>query len=483
MNDALYLCLDQGGSSSRAMVFDSLGQCLAQSQLAVAEHRQGERVEQDAAQLVASLRSCANAAVAQLTWPQRAALSACGLVTQRSSLVAFNPVTEELLSPVLSWQDTRAAEHLPSSADDIQLIYQHTGLMANAHFSASKMCWLLQHNDAVKKAAQQQQLILAPLACYLAHSLLANKPILVDRGNASRTLLVDVAKGQWCPQMLGLWGLDRCYLPSLVASDAIIGQLELDDISLPMRLLTGDQCAAAFAQGELQAQQVSINMGTGAFLLSPVATPQCRNGLLNSIVHWAELPVYCLEGTVNGAGVALQYIAKQGELKDDALPLDACLHLADKQADALAQTLPLFINTVSGLGSPDWRSGIAPRFIGHELANHSLRVAAVAESIVFLLQRNLECMLREKPALQYVAVSGGLSHSDALCQRLSDLSGLRVERSSVVEASARGAAYLLAGRPAHWPCIIERVFQPQDNHPLRQRYRQWSTALMQQLQH
>ncbi|WP_019528386.1 FGGY family carbohydrate kinase [Dasania marina] len=479
MNDALYLCLDQGGSSSRAMVFDRQGQCVAQSQLAVTEQRQGSRVEQDAAQLVASLRSCAHAVVAQLSASQRAALTACGLVTQRSSLIAFNPVNGELLSPVLSWQDTRAAEHVPSSADDVQHIYERTGLMANGHFSASKMCWLLQHNAAVKTAAQQKQLLLAPLACYLAYGLLANKPLVVDRGNASRTLLLDVATGQWCPQMLALWGLSLDYLPSLVVSDATIGQLELGDLSLPMKLLTGDQCAAAFAQGELQPQQLSINMGTGAFLLNPVANTACRNGLLNSIVHWSSQAYYCLEGTVNGAGVALQSVAQQTDVKDVALPLDACLHLADNQPENMS----LFINTISGLGSPDWRSDIAAEFIHDELANKTLCLAAVAESIVFLLQRNIECISSENKHLSFITVSGGLSRSDALCQRLSDVSGLRVERSTMVEASARGAAFLLAGKPAQWPHTIERVFTPQDNRVLLQRYQQWRTALLQRLQH
>jgi glycerol kinase len=193
-----------------------------------------------------------------------------------------------------------------------------------------------------------------------------------------------------------------------------------------------------------------------------------RDGLLSSVVHWSEAQgaQYCLEATVNGAGVAIDYMAKQLGIEGDKQL---------EQSLAVSQRMPLFINTISGLGSPDWRSDMGAFFVGDEHCSNQLRLAAVAESIIFLIMRNLECMRRHK-LLSRIVVSGGLSNSDQLCQRLSDLSGLAVVRSESAEASARGAAYLLLGCPEGW-ANNGQTFHSQENKALAQRFTVWTDCL------
>lgn len=472
----LYLCLDQGGGSSRALVFDSTGRFIAQQQRAVAEFRTpqpaaADWVEQDPLQLIATLRESAEAVVAELSEEQRGQLQSCGLITQRSSMVCFRKDTGEAISPVLSWQDTRASDLLPGDTETIEKLYQRTGLMPNGHFAASKMRWCLTHLPAVELAAQQQQLCLAPLACYLSYHLLEESPCVVDRANASRTLLLDVERGEWDSDLIDLFSLQRAYLPKLIDCDDYIGDLQLDGWRLPMRLLTGDQCASAFALGQPDHQAVTINIGTGAFLLTPIKNPSVRNGQLNSIVHWRQGGCYMLEGTINAAGVAIHQMAKQLDISEPIERLQQLLDVDDELSP------PLWINTVSGLGSPDWRTDIRSVFVDADDSSDDLRLMAVFESIVFLIMRNLMLMREFKPEIKNIRLSGGLAKIDGLCQRLSNVSGLVVLRCDNVEASSKGAAFLLSDQTGQWLDVKSEVFYPEEDKALQQRYRRWRDQL------
>ena len=168
MEKTFFLILDQGGSSSRAIVFDNTGKRVCLAQQTVATSRPGSGwVEQDPLEIAASLRSVAAQAVQQLTCAQRVGLVAAGLVCQRSSLVCWDLVGGQPLSPIISWQDTRAHDYLAKLPVDQETIYKKTGLIANAHYGASKMRWCLDHLPAVKQAAKHNRLRMAPLGAYL----------------------------------------------------------------------------------------------------------------------------------------------------------------------------------------------------------------------------------------------------------------------------------------------------------------------------
>jgi len=473
----LSLALDQGGSASRALVFDGEGRELAASRVEVADRRPRPGwVEQDPEAVVDSLRQAVGTALMQLDPAQRERVQACGLSCQRSSLVCWDRDSGIALSPILSWQDTRAAQWLDAQSLDTEAIRATTGLYPNAHFGLSKIRWCLDHLDDVKQAAADGRLLIGPLAAFLVFRLLEQRPSLVDPANASRTLLFDLARGDWNGELLERFAIDPRWLPEIARSDAEFGVLVVPSPSngvrslyLPLRLLSGDQSTAAFAYGELRPEAVYLNVGTGAFVYRLSEQAPAPSRLLRSVIHWSEAAQYVVEGTVNGAGSALAWFAGQHDISDVAATLNE--HWVD---DAPRDTL--FLNGVGGLGSPDWRAGFASRFIGD--ATKEQQLVAVAESIVFLIQRNLSLLQDIGTPCTYVLVSGGLSHSNRFCQALSDLSGLPLRRPAQCEASARGTAFLLAGRPASWARLPEQRFEPQHSPALLARYGRWNDYMV-----
>ncbi len=236
---------------------------------------------------------------------------------------------------------------------------------------------------------------------------------------------------------------------------------------------TGDQSAALFAFGDPRPDTVYVNVGTGAFVQrvvgdQPVAAPR----LLSSVV-WqeADRATYTLEGAVNGAGSALDQVRTE-------LGLDT--HDADAQTARWLEEPcdpPLFLNGVSGLGSPFWVSDFPSRFVGTGEARE--RIVAVAESIVFLLKVNLDELAAHGPEPDRLLITGGLAAMDGLCQRLADLSGMQVERPRARQATARGLAYLVAGQPADWqPEEPGTSFRPAENPALRKRFDHWQAEML-----
>jgi glycerol kinase len=461
------LALDQGGSASRAIVFDGEGRELASARVEVGDHRPRPGwVEQDPDAVVDSLRVAAQAALRQLDAGQR--VEACGLSCQRSSLVCWDRESGAALSPILSWQDTRAADWLAAQALDAEEIRASTGLYPNAHFGVSKMRWCLDHLEPVQHAAADGRLVIGSLAAFLACRLLESRPCLVDPANASRTLLFDLASGDWNRALLARFGIDRRWLPDIARSDADYGELVVEAQRIPMRLLSGDQSTAAFAHGELRPQTAYLNVGTGAFVYRLAASTPPASRLLRSVVHWSEAPQFVVEGTVNGAGSALAWFAQQHGIDDVAALLER-----EWRGDAPGDTV--FLNGIGGLGSPDWQARFESRFLGEGTVGR--QAVAVAESIVFLVQRNFELLQQVGVPCTDVLASGGLSQSDAFCQALADLGGLPLRRPAQCEASARGSAFLLAGRPADWAKLPEQRFEPRANPGLQARYQRWSDAM------
>jgi glycerol kinase len=244
--------------------------------------------------------------------------------------------------------------------------------------------------------------------------------------------------------------------------------------------ISGDQNAATFGAGQLTAGTALVNFGSGAFVLGLLPHYQASKKQLNTIACSENGSVqYVCEGTVNGAGSALTWLEEKQGINDLWKRLPGWLKEADKNRSG--QPL-LFINSVGGLGSPWWNNTIEPEFIitdatankpETDLASQAI---AVIESIVFMVCINLEIM-RRKQTLTRLRVSGGLSRLDGLCQRLADVSALPVERTNQTETTARGIAWLAAGRPGSWSRNDFELFHPEDNTVLRERYAMFSTTL------
>jgi len=466
----LYLALDQGGHASRALVFDAQGRPLARSLRTVGVfHPQPDWVEQDPEELVRSLQDAMREVCVELG-AAAADIAAAGLATQRSSIVCWDRVSGAVLSPVLSWQDRRAHEWLTRFTPHAEAIHRTTGLMLSAHYGASKLRWCLDHLPAVAQAAADGRLACGPLASFLVFRLTTERTFAADPANSARTLLYSLRTRDWDDGLLHLFDIPRAVLPTCVPTRHAFGHLALDNHAAPLNIVTGDQSAALFAYGEPHPGGAYLNMGTGAFVQRTSGHyPGYQPHLLTGIVlRDADETVYVLEGTVNGAGAALQWLAEEYRLEHLEQRLPAWL--------ATDGEPPLFLNGISGLGAPYWIADFESRFVG--AAPLEQLAVAVAESIVFLLQANLDQFQALASPLEQIVASGGLTEYDGLCQRLSDLSGLPLYRPVEHEATARGTAWLLAGKPRDWPETEFGVwFKPRANTPLRARYQRWLTAM------
>lgn len=470
-----WLALDQGGQGSRAILFGDDGRELTQARVPIATTRIGdERVEHDPEEMVTSLRESVSQALAtrgDAPWP-----TAAGLATQRSSIVCWRRGTAEALSPVISWQDRRAAAALAPLREHEARVRRLSGLPLSAHYGATKIRWCLDHLPAVQEAAVRGELIVGPLATFLA-SRLIGRAASVDPANASRTQLWDAQRGDWSAELLTLFGVERDWLPApgLTTLDAPITESLVPGTTLSV--VTGDQSAVPFAWGPPREDTLYLNLGTGAFLQRTTGTRRPEPGpLLGSVLYGdAAHTLYSLEGTINGAASALEWLAA-----NDSLDSGSAWRRWEA-APRTARTAPdlLFLNGISGLGSPWWRSHFESRFIG--VGDGDARFAAVVASIAYLVRENFDA-LRSSGPMARVIVTGGLSQSDGLVQLIADLCEVPLLRPDYPEATSQGVLGLLTRTRAVAPLAGEsRTFEPDSATHADAGFRCWRDAMLQAL--
>jgi glycerol kinase len=473
VTETLTLAIDQGTHSTRAALYDGQGRmvALARRPVSLQTHNRSA-VEQSPLEIQDSLHDVMNE-ILQLPGIDSAQIGSAGLATQRSSVLAWESRSGRPLSPVLSWQDTRTAADLEAFAGHEEEIRERTGLRLSPHYGAGKLQWLLRHDPAVAAARGQGRLTIGPLAGFLLHHLAQNTRERVDHANASRTLLWNLQDRDWDPWLLDLFHIPRETLPDCLPILADFGLTRHGNI--PLAAVNGDQTAALYAQGAPDHDTLLVNTGTGAFVLLPTGAqhpPVSRllRGLSRSDARTAD---HYLEGTVNGAAAALDWMAARYRIADWPAQLGAWLDRIDNP--------PVFLNSIGGLGAPWWWRGPEPVFLpdpGIAEPEPVPALVAVVESIVFLLQANIELLCAQNPRVKRIRIAGGLAPLDGLCRKLANLSGLDVERLHAVEATLRGIAWLAAGAPAGWaPVERQHRFLPQEDPQLRQRYARFREAL------
>jgi glycerol kinase len=467
----LYLCIDQGGHASRVLVFNQRGDLVTQAFQDIEAQLTAEGyIEYDAAELLNSIQTPLRTVLTKLK-DRLEDIKAAGLATQRSNVVCWDSETGEALSPIISWQDRRGAAQLAPLKSQAGLIQSTTGLFLTAHYGASKLRWCLDNLPAVQDALTQKRLRFGPMASFLTYHLLQERPCITDPVNASRTQLFNLESLDWDPTLLELFDVPREPLPQCVPNLYDYGQLA-DAPNIPLRLVNGDQATALYAYGNLQPSTAYLNIGTGAFLSRPSGGIPIRGRrlLTSLILEQTGNAEFVLEGTVNGAGSALEWFAAEYAMPDVIAQLPDWL----KQ-----ETNPevVFLNGISGLGAPFWIADFPSRFEGPD--DPRARAVAVLESIVFLIQASLDEMLKLASPPEQIRITGGLAQLDGLCQRLADLSGLPVYRPLECEATGRGTAYLLANTPSDWPEENPGMwFKPRANSLLKQAYRQWTEQML-----
>jgi glycerol kinase len=471
-SDKLTLALDQGTHASRALVVDGTGRVLAAGVKEIGLSRpQEDWAEQDPEEVVASVEAAARQALEQLGAQSRS-VAAAGLAVQRSNALCWDRHSGRALSPIFSWQDRRAHRWLRRLEPHGEAVHRKTGLFLSPHYGASKLRWALDNLPAVRQALEGGSLCWGPLASFLPFRLLRERPFLADPQCAARTQLWNLSTRDWDPELLALFGLPGGFLPRCVPTCHPYGTFAVAGVAIPLLAVNGDQSAAVFASGMPEPETAYVNIGTSAFVQRALAAnpgyiPRQLTGI---VLDDGRQTIFTVEGNVNGAGTALTWLGGQPGM-------DGLLANLPEWLERL-EAPPLFLNGIAGLGGPFWQAEFASRFEG--AGEPWQQAVAVVESIAFLLQANLDWMGRYLPPPVRLRVSGGVSRFDGLCRRMAALSALPVQRRDDPEATARGIAYLAAGRPAGWSAAAdERVFTPRPDPALAGRYRRWRALLAQ----
>jgi glycerol kinase len=469
MTYSYVIAIDQGTNSTRAIIYDKQGEAIFSVKKSIElRYLENFHVEQDGNEILESCRFVLSEAHGYIQKHQLSNI-AVALTTQRSSVIAWSSKNGETISPVLSWLDTRAQKQLDELNLSEELIKSKTGLQITPHYGASKLQWLLQNNKKVQHAHQQNTLLLGPLAAFLIFNLIENNLALVDYANAHRTLLWNLHTLIWDDALLKSFAIDTSLLPKPVPNSYCYGKL--NGFDYPLVLVNGDQNSAIYGYGKLATNTTFVNIGTGGFVMAACHQPESNDSkLLNSVSYSSNTEqLYAVEGTINGAGAALTW-AKEHWGMDDII----------EQSWHEELDVPIFINTVGGLGSPWWKSNIAPEFLDKQKSyldyTPQQRKAALMESIIFLIVNNLEEMKKYGIQTELLIASGGLTADKHLCQRLADLCSIPIIVSSYQETTSRGAAWLAMGKP-NWNFLNVENIRVNKNHAIQHRYKIFITEL------
>jgi glycerol kinase len=464
---SLTLAIDQGTHASRALVVDDAGRIVASAARDIGLSRpQPDWAEQDGDEVIESVFAAVEDALRALGTRKREVARA-GLSCQRSSALCWERASGKPLSPVFSWQDRRAHAWISGlEAAHGEAVHRKTGLYLSPHYGASKLRWALDHLPPVRAARASGTLAWGPMESFLVQRLTRERSFFAEPQCAARTQLWNLHEREWDAELLALFGLPAGFLPASVPTIHAWGTLEAGGLAVPITAVNGDQSAAVFAFGWPEEDCAYVNIGTSAFVQraqagAPRHVPRSLTGI---ILAQGDLTVYTVEGNVNGAGTALEWLERELGIEDAVGQLPGWLERPGEP--------PLFLNGIAGLGGPFWKADFESRFVG--AGEPWQKAVAVVESMAFLLQANLDHIGQHVPPARRVRVSGGVSRLDGLCRRLAAVSGLPVHRREDPEASARGIAYLAAGRPAGWNTAApEEVFAPRADAGLRARYGRW----------
>ncbi len=465
------LSLDQGTTSSRAIVFDEAGHAVALAQKELAQiFPQPGWVEHDPLVLWRDQLSVAREA---LTRAGLAAsdITALGLTNQRETTVLWERASGRPLHNAIVWQDRRTSDDCARlRAEGVEpMIRRKTGLLLDPYFCASKLAWLLRHLPGARTRALRGELAFGTIDSWLIWNLTGGRLHVTDPSNASRTLLYDIHRGDWDDELLDLFDIPRALMPHIVPSSGLCGQTGPSLLGAPIAIggIAGDQQAALFGQACQQPGMAKNTYGTGCFLLMHTGRQALtsQHGLLTTCTaRVGDVQEYALEGSVFVGGAVVQWLR-------DGLGL--IKHAAD--IEALAASVPdtagvVFVPAFAGLGAPHWNPQARGTLTGLTRGSTAAHIARAAlEAIAFQSAELMQAMQAEgTAALSELRVDGGASSNDLLMQFQADLLGVPVVRSKNRETTALGAAYLAglaAGVWAHRAEIAarwqpDRLFEP-----------------------
>ena len=487
---AYLLALDQGTTSSRAIVFDADGRVRGLAQQAFAQHfPASDRVEHDPQDILRTQFDCAREALANAGVAARE-VAAIGVANQRETTVLWERASGRALAPAIVWQDRRTAPECAGlrAAGWAESVRARTGLELDPYFSATKLAWLLDHVPDARARAERGELAFGTIDSWLIWHLSGGRLHVTDPGNAARTSLFNLHTLAWDPALLELFRIPSALLPQVVASSGVCGETDpaLFGAAIPIAGIGGDQQAAAFGQACLSPGMAKNTYGTGCFLLMNTghAAVASTNRLLTTL-GWSGVegaPTYALEGSVFMGGAVVQWLRDGLGLVKRASEIEA---LAASVPDSGGVTL---VPAFTGLGAPYWDPHARGTLLGLSRGSGAAHIARAAlEAIAMQSVDLVEAMARDGAApLAELRVDGGAAANDLLMQMQADLLGVPVLRPRQLETTAFGAACLAAlgcglwTRPqeiaTHWQldCRFEPNWAPERRDEARA---QWARAV------
>lgn len=471
MNEKLILALDQGTTSSRAILFNHSGEIEYVSQK---DFRQifptPGWVEHDPNEIWSSQISVAAEVIAK-AGISGLEVAAIGITNQRETTIVWDKETGEPIYNAIVWQDRRTSKYCDELKDQghAETIKEKTGLVLDAYFSATKLKWILDNVEGARQKAEEGKLCFGTVDTWLVWKLTRGKMFITDVSNASRTMLLNIHTLEWDNDLLELFDIPKNILPEVKQSSEIYGETAttLFSTKIPIAGIAGDQQAALFGQMCTTPGMVKNTYGTGCFLLMNTGTEavSSKNNLLTTVAWKINGEVnYALEGSVFVGGAAIQWLR-------DGLKLIR----SSEEVNKLAASVPdnggvYFVPALTGLGAPYWDQYARGTIVGITRGTTDAHIArATLEGIAFQVYDIVKAMEADSGrASLELRVDGGASASDLLMQIQSDLFGFKTTRPKTLETTALGAAYLAGLAVGYWKSIDEIQEQwivDKDFHP------------------
>ncbi|MFO0992182.1 MAG: FGGY family carbohydrate kinase [Hyphomicrobiales bacterium] len=484
-DNPIVLGLDQGTTNVKAIALDARGIVLAEAVQPIATQSPSAGiVEQDAETIYATAVACTRDVISKCGRPVQD-IVALGIANQTETLIVWDRATGKPVMPAMIWQDRRGAEEIASLRDKAEMIRSRTGLDLDPTFTAAKLRWVFRNRPEIADGLKNGSLLFGTVDTWLIWKLTVGATYATDASNASRTMLFDIARLAWDPELVALFDLTLPTLPECRASKGDFGSINsaLFGAAIPIRGVMGDQQASLFGHGCFAEGELKITYGTGAFLWvnageRPPETD--AKGIIRTVAWQTDKPCYAFEGFVMYAGKIVDWLATRLAIEDSAAGVIAAAEKAGNDDGILL--IPAF----QGLASPWWQPSMRAAFLGLSEATSPGNLAqAGLEAIAFQIRAILDALEGGVKNRSTIKIDGGLTRAKYFLELQANLLGRPLAQAQAGSVTPFGAA-LMAGLGASlWPSLDElRKLIPQGNkieavpdQALEARYGAWRDAI------
>ncbi|KTD82287.1 glycerol kinase GlpK [Legionella waltersii] len=479
------LAIDQGTSSSRAMIYNTKGELIKTSQYLLTQYYPNKGwVEHDPEEIWQKTLQAMKDVIAQVDVKK---VLCCGITNQRETTLIWDKTTGECLAPAIVWQDRRTEEYCQSLSAHSTSIMHKTGLVIDPYFSASKINWFLKNNQRAKDLAAKGNLAVGTIDTFLIWRLTKGAKYCTDLTNASRTMLLNIHSQSWDSELLELFQVPDSILPEVIACDGDFGSIHSEHLGheIPITGVAGDQQAALIGQGCFKEGMIKATFGTGGFLLLNTGRQivVSKNKLLTTIAYKIKDQIaYGLEGSIYHAGTTVKWLRDEMKLIANA-----------SDTETLAKSLTsndgvYLVSSFTGLGAPHWLTLAGACILGLSRSTTPAHFArATLEGVCYQTREILSCMREEfNTDLSLMRVDGGMAVNQWFLQFLADQCQLIIQRPKDIETTARGAAVLAAIGYGVFDSLVslskiwelEKEFEPSmDKKRIELDYHGWIRAL------